>query len=133
VRYAYTFTHIPYGWGSKGGLAYHGGDVAYAFGVPDEIPGHFGNLYRPDAKLGLGPDPRLDERDTWVAQAMMKMFVRFAATGDPNLDAATLKQLGKTWTWPKLDASDQYLDIGVTPLVKTGWVNAGTDQQAPRY
>ncbi len=133
TRYAYTFTHIPYGWGSKGGLAYHGGDVAYAFGVPGEIPGHFGNLYRPDAKLGLPADPGLDERDTWVAQAMMKMFVRFATTGDPNLDAATLKQLGKTWTWPKLDASDQYLDIGVTPIVKTGWVNAGTDQQSPRY
>jgi para-nitrobenzyl esterase len=133
TRYAYTFTHLPYGWGSKGGLAYHGGDVAYAFGVPQEIPDHFGNLYRPDPKLALPADPGIDERDAKVAQIMLKTFARFAATGDPNLDAETQKQLGASWQWPRLDASDRYLDIGVTPIVKTGWVKAGENQQAPRY
>ena len=131
--YAYVFTHIPYGWGSKGGLAYHGGDVAYAFGVPEEIKGHYGNLYRPDRSSGIPRDPGLDERDNWVAQAMKKMWVKFARTGDPNMDEVTFKQLGKSWIWPKLDEKDQYLDIGVTPIVKTGWVNAGEDQQKPRY
>jgi len=133
TRYAYTFTHMPFGWGSHGGLAYHGGDVAYAFGVPEEIPGHYGNLYRPAADSGIPADPALDERDRWVARAMLKMFVKFAATGDPNLSAETLRALGKSWTWPKLDASDRYLDIGVAPIVKSGWVSGAPDQQAPRY
>jgi para-nitrobenzyl esterase len=133
TRYAYTFTHIPHAWGSRGALAYHGGDVAYAFGVPEEIRGHYGNLFRPDAKLEIPRDPGLDERDEWVAQATMKMWVRFAETGDPNLDEATLRKLGKSWSWPKLDASDQYLEIGVTPRVRSGWVAGAPDQQAPRY
>lgn len=133
ARYAYTFTHIPYGWGSKGGLAYHGGDVAYAFGVPEEIRGHYGNLYRPAADSGIGPDPGLDARDERVAQMMVKTFVQFAATGDPNLPATTLRSLGGSWTWPKLDAEDRYLDIGVEPLVRSGWVAGGPDQQKPRY
>jgi para-nitrobenzyl esterase len=133
TRYAYTFTHIPYGWGSRGGLAYHGGDVAYAFGVPEEIRGHYGNLYRPGADSGIGPDPELDARDERVAQMMMKTFVQFAASGDPNVPAKTLRELEGSWTWPKLDAEDRYLDIGVTPIVRSGWVAGGPDQQKPRY
>jgi para-nitrobenzyl esterase len=117
TRYAYVFTHIPYGWGSKGGLAYHGGDVAYAFAVPWEIKDHYGSLYRPEATSGIPRDPQLDQRDDWVAEAMSSMVVQFAKTGNPNLDQATLKKLGKTWTWPKLDQQDLYLDIGVTPIV----------------
>jgi len=131
--YTYVFTHIPYGWGSKGALAYHGGDVAYVFGVPEVIAAHYGGLFRPDPSLGIPADPGLDERDKWVAQAMKKMWAKFARTGDPNLDEETFKQLGKSWTWPKLDEKDQYLDIGVTPIVKTGWVKVGEDQQKPRY
>jgi len=133
TRYAYVFTHIAYGWGSKGGLAYHGGDVAYAFGVPEEIKDHYGSLYRPAANSGIPSDPLLDQRDAWVADIMSSMVAQFAKTGDPNLDRATLKRVGKTWSWPKLDAQDLYLDIGVTPLVKRGWANAGEDQQKPRY
>lgn len=107
--------------------------MAYAFGVPYEIKDHYGTLYRPAASAGIPRDPQLDGRDDWVAEAMMAMFVQFARKGDPNLDAQTQKRLGKSWTWPKLDASDRYLDIGVTPIVKAGWVNAGEDQQKPRY
>jgi para-nitrobenzyl esterase len=132
-RYAYVFTHLPYGWGSAGVLAYHGGDVAYAFGVPYEIKDHYGTLFRPAPGANVPADPGLDERDDWVAQATMEMFTQFARTGDPNLPAETAARLGKSWRWPKLDASDQYLDIGVQPIVKTGWVNVGVDQQKPRY
>jgi len=107
--------------------------VAYAFGVPEEIAGHYGNLFRPAPELELDANPGLDPRDAWVAQVMMKTFVRFAEVGDPNLDSATLEKLGKSWRWPKLDTSDQYLDIGVTPVVKTGWIAGGEDQQAPGY
>jgi para-nitrobenzyl esterase len=133
TRYAYVFTHIPYGWGSKGGLAYHGGDVAYAFGVPEEVKDHYGSLYRPGADSGIPRDPQLDARDTLVADIMSSMVAQFARTGNPNLDKVTQQRLGKSWTWPKLDAQDQYLDIGVTPIVKKGWVSAGEDQQKPRY
>ncbi len=132
-RYAYTFTHLPYAWGSRGALAYHGGDVAYALGVPEEISGHYGNLFRPAPELNVPRDPGLDERDRWVARAMMKMFVRFAEIGDPNLDEATFAALGQKWSWPELDGSDLYLDIGVNPVVRSGWIAGAPNQQAPRY
>ena len=132
-QFAYVFSHIPYAWGSRGALAYHGGDVSYAFGAPEAIRKHHGNLFRPGPGVDMPRDPGIDHRDEWVSQAMTEMVVQFAKTGDPNLSADQLEALGRSWTWPALDESDRYLDIGVNPIVKTGWVNAGEDQQRPRY
>jgi para-nitrobenzyl esterase len=133
TQYAYVFTHIPWGWGSKGRLAYHPGDVSYAFGVPGSIRNHYGTLFRPPRDANIPRDPGLSEQDEWVADAMMEMFVRFAKTGNPNLDNEAFKRLGKSLHWPALDEQDQYLDIGVTPIVKRGWIEVGEDQQQPRY
>lgn len=132
-HYAYVFTHIPYEWGSRGALAYHGGDVSYAFGVPEAIEDHYGIYFRPGPGVDLPRDPGLDYRDEWVARAMTDMFVQFAKTGDPNLNKTQFEVLGKSWNWPQLDERDLYLDIGIEPMVRKGWVRAGTDQQRPRY
>jgi para-nitrobenzyl esterase len=45
---------------------------------------------------------------------MMDLWIRFAKTGNPN---------GRiNVTWPEYNTEkDQYLDIGVTPVVKTGY------------
>lgn len=131
--YAYVFTHLPYGWGSQGGMAYHGGDVSYLFGTLDNIAGHYGNLFRPRRGQEIPADPGIDSRDHWVSDAMMSMIVQFASTGDPNLSDEDFARLGKSWRWPTLDWIDQYLDIGTKPIVKTGWAFPGSDQQRPRY
>ena len=65
TKYAYVFTHVPYGWGSKGVKAYHGGEVAYVLGVPDRMAEHYGNLFRGTVAQKAGPDPGLDWRDDW--------------------------------------------------------------------
>jgi carboxylesterase type B len=45
---------------------------------------------------------------------MMNYWVSFAKTGDPNE--------GGNVTWPKYRSEKgQYLDIGVVPVVKTGY------------
>lgn len=49
-----------------------------------------------------------------VSDYVMDMWTRFAKTGDPNG--------GINVTWPKYSSEkDQYLDIGATPVVKTGY------------
>ena len=58
----------------------------------------------------LKPDPVSSN----VSDNMMDLWVRFAKTGNPNG--------GKNVTWPNYNAeTDQYLDIGVVPVVKTGY------------
>ena len=49
-----------------------------------------------------------------VSDHMMDLWVRFAKTGNPNG--------GINVTWPEYSTEkDQYLDIGVTPVIKTGY------------
>ena len=56
----------------------------------------------------------LDPASSTVSNNMMDLWVRFAKTGNPNG--------GMNVTWPKYNAeTDQYLDIGVVPEVKTGY------------
>ncbi len=56
------------------------------------------------------PDPA----SSAVSDYVMDMWTRFAKTGNPNG--------GINVTWPKYSTEkDQYLDIGATPVVKTGY------------
>lgn len=56
----------------------------------------------------------LDPASSTVSNNMMDLWVRFAKTGNPNG--------GMNVTWPKYNAeTDQYLDIGAAPIVKTGY------------
>jgi para-nitrobenzyl esterase len=59
-------------------------------------------------------DPGLTQDDEDVADAMMKMWVQFAKTGDPSVEGLI--------DWPTWDPSgDQYLDIAWPLQVKSGY------------
>jgi hypothetical protein len=62
------------------------------------------------------PDPDWDASDDWLTEFMVSTWIRFAATGDPNLPPDTPVGLGAV-LWPAYDpATDQYLDIRVPPV-----------------
>jgi para-nitrobenzyl esterase len=57
---------------------------------------------------------KADPTSSAVSDYMMDMWTRFANTGNPNG--------GINVTWPQYhNENDQYLDIGVVPVAKTGY------------
>lgn len=71
---------------------------------------HTSELYFVFRPSYWNPDPTSSE----ISDYMMDLWVRFAKTGNPNG--------GINVTWPEYNTEkDQYLDIGVTPVVKTGY------------
>jgi para-nitrobenzyl esterase len=73
--------------------AFHGNELVYVFGP-----------------AGMLNDPT----SIAVSDSMMDLWVRFARTGDPNG--------GTSVAWPRYTkAGDQYLDIGATLTVKSGY------------
>lgn len=57
---------------------------------------------------------KADPTSIVVSDYMMNMWIRFAKTGNPNG--------GINVTWPEYSSEkDQYLDIGVNPVVKSGY------------
>ncbi len=83
--------------------------VAKEFG-PEWYPGNMSELYFVFRPSYWQADPT----STDVSDYVMDMWTRFAKTGNPNG--------GINVTWPKYSSEkDQYLDIGVTPVVKTGY------------
>lgn len=81
--YLYHFTRVLPG-GDKLG-AYHGMEITYVFGN----------------RLPWMPREPIDEK---LSDALMGYWTRFAATGNPNGDGATI--------WPRYDASARYLELG---------------------
>src|SRR5690606_21304945 len=79
---------------------HHGQEVHYVFG----------NL----AAKYPGEQPLFDETDTALSQTMMKAWVTFAATGDPNAEGVP--------TWRPFNAKDDnYLEFGDTVREQSGW------------
>jgi para-nitrobenzyl esterase len=88
----YQFTHVPLG-NPLG--AFHAVEIPYVFG-------NIGLF----ASLGT-----LEQTDYDLSDAIMGYWTRFAATGNPNGDGATV--------WPEYDpATDEHLELGDT--IKTG-------------
>lgn len=124
--YVYLFTHVPTGYRQDGAKAWHSLETGYVFGVPRSRTGAYYALYG----IGCGaqhPDPGCDELDDWMAEFMMDTWIRFAATGDPNLPLRTQKKylngepipLDK---WPAYESSnDLYFKLDVVPEAKTGF------------
>lgn len=79
------------------------------------LPGQPGAFYGSELPFVFRPGIlNLDPASSTVSNNMMDLWVRFAKTGNPNG--------GMNVTWPKYNAeTDQYLDIGAAPIVKTGY------------
>lgn len=108
--YVYLFTHVPTGWKSKGVKSGHGFDVAYLFYHLELLPIFSGRSVPSSAGL----DPGFDEKDEYVAEAMMAMWTRFAKTGNPSIKDLII--------WPSYESvSDQYLKIGYPLEVLSGF------------
>jgi para-nitrobenzyl esterase len=128
--YTYVFTHVPKNWAEAGVYAYHGLEVSYQYGVIDTVMRIYGTSLLP-ASPSVPPDPGVNEEDYWLQDAVMTMWTNFAATGDPTPRKRHFRDRLITWNWPEYDSRDLYLDIGVPPLVKTGFSTI-TTKQPPR-
>ena len=111
--FVYLFDHVPDGWKSVGVYhAFHGLDVAYEFGFQPWVSFFVDTLFFPP--FPPTQDPGLNQKDTYVAEAMMTMWTQFAATGNPSV-----KGLVK---WPAyVPSSDDYLFIDYPLQVRYGF------------
>jgi len=129
--YTYVFTHVPINWawnGTSGIYAYHGLEVSYQYGVVDTVARLYGTSLLPAGSVPVSPG--LNEDDYWLQDMVMTMWANFAASGDPTRSKGQTRKL-ITWDWPPYDSSDQYLDIGVPPIVSTGFSEL-VDKLPPR-
>jgi para-nitrobenzyl esterase len=138
--YTYVFTHVPIDWAEAGVYAYHGLEVSYQYGVVDTVVRIYGTSLLP-ADPSVPVYPGINDDDYWLQDVVMTMWANFAATGDPTCARrhkykkyCKCKKKDKliTWDWPSYDSSDLYLDIGVPPIVSTGFSEL-TEFLPPRY
>jgi len=101
--YAYHFTRVSRVSGPLRLGAFHGAEIPYVFG----------NLSVPlFGAQAPGPNA-YDDRDRALSREMSAVWVRFAATGDPNGPGLPV--------WPAYKAAtDQYLEFGDTTQVRSG-------------
>jgi para-nitrobenzyl esterase len=118
--YTYMFTHVPQNWANAGVYAYHGLEVSYQYGVIDTVARIYGTALLPRSDT-VPPDPGVNDEDYWLQDVVMTMWTNFAAIGNPTPQKGPYKSRLISWTWPRYGESDQYLDIGVPPLIRTGF------------
>jgi para-nitrobenzyl esterase len=84
--YAAIFTQVPSNWKADGVLANHGLEVPYVFGMLAALDTSvfFTIFEKPSG--AVTEDPGLSQDDEDVAEAMMKMWVQFATSGNPSVD-----------------------------------------------
>jgi hypothetical protein len=108
--YADVFTQVPDGWKALGVDAWHGSDVAAEFGDTVALKLFPGALL----PITLTADPGVTYKDVWVADYMMSMLAKFAATGNPSGVMGVY--------WPAFtEPQERYLNIGYKPLVGSGF------------
>jgi para-nitrobenzyl esterase len=106
--FVYLFGHVPTRWRKEGVVAFHGLEVPYVFGSYrvglNTVT--IVNLSRTGG--AKQPDPGIDELDDQISNQMMDMWVRFAKTGDPNIQG----KIDEKTTWTAYDsAEDNFLLI----------------------
>ncbi|MEY4564254.1 MAG: hypothetical protein RLZZ618_3531 [Pseudomonadota bacterium] len=134
-HFAALFSHMPAGWRARGVTTYHGGELTYVFNLFDSVVAHFQLSLVLDpatnARLVVGDlngngvtgtagdaadilaSAGFDSLDTTVADRTMTMWTQFAKTGNPSVTGLV--------DWPAYTPSnDTYVDLGATPVVKTG-------------
>jgi para-nitrobenzyl esterase len=109
--YAFLFNQVPGGWKQEGVLSRHAMELPFVFGALDDA--EFWNaLY---VSFGANsPVPLVTDADRRASENMMKIWTRFARTGDPNVKGLI--------TWPAWDKdTDRYLYIADPLEVRTGY------------
>jgi para-nitrobenzyl esterase len=112
--YAFVFDQVPGKWKEEGAVSCHGMELPYLFGALDikEELEYMRNGVVPSGAKSYDPEPT--EVDEKVSQAMMKMWIQFAKTGDPNVRGLI--------KWPAYEAAtDQYLYIAEPLAVRSGF------------
>ncbi len=85
----------------------------YSYVVPGPIGQELGAFHGSETFLIFGGGPEMNA-DPAVTATLVDLWTNFAKTGNPNG--------GMHVTWPRYNrTTDQYLDINVTPMVKTGY------------
>jgi para-nitrobenzyl esterase len=114
-RYAFIFDQIPAGWKSQGCVSTHAMELPYVFGDYDNSTGWWAGMFGLTSQSGAKtPDPGVTKSDRDVSEVMMKMWARFAKTGNPNIEEVV--------EWPAYEAdSDQYLYINDPLEAKSGF------------
>jgi para-nitrobenzyl esterase len=103
--YAFIFNQVPSSWQQEGAVSCHAMELAFVFGVLDDTD-FWKSLYT--SARAKSPVPTISAADRRVSETMMKIWTKFAKTGDPNIKGMV--------TWPAWDKNtDQYLYI-VDPL-----------------
>jgi para-nitrobenzyl esterase len=106
--YVYRFVHVPRNWKKAGVAAPPGFEVRY----------HFDALTKDwPLPTGSAPAPEYDAEDQAVAEIAMKIWVNFAASGDPSVNGLI--------EWPAFRAKpgeDKYVTIDLNPAVQSGFL-----------
>lgn len=117
--YTYLLDQVPANWRALGGRAVHAIDLPYVFGDYDNTAKSFNGgpwaqnclFWMTDQNIAQLIEPELTGADKKVSEDMMKMWVQFAKTGNPSIEAIT---------WEKWSAaSDGYIYISETDTVST--------------
>jgi para-nitrobenzyl esterase len=125
--YAYVFRAVPSGWRSAGVTGWHAIDLGYLFASLDEsfssVKPEYFRAY-PGRQGAKSPDPGVSTADRQLAERMKKIWVQFAATGNPSLPGVV------DWTAyePQREA---YLEIDLPLAVKRGYSRLSQSDAPP--
>ena len=114
--YAAIFDQVPSKWRAAGAVSTHAMEVLYVFGDYDNRSGWWPLMYGLASQSGAKDpnDPGLNDADRSVSEAMMKMWSRFALTGDPNVEGMA--------QWPVYNKEeDRYMYIADPLEIKIGF------------
>jgi para-nitrobenzyl esterase len=120
--YAGIFDQVPGNWRQEGGRATHAMEMHYVFGDVDNSDAWKTIFFLYASGGAKSPIPLITDADRKVSEAMMKMWVQFAKTGNPSVEGLI--------TWPAWEKStDQYLYIAEPLQVRSGYSQVAQKKQ----
>jgi para-nitrobenzyl esterase len=112
--FAGIFDQVPDGWRREGCVSVHAIELPYVFGSVDMAEA-WTSIYNIASQSGAKTNvPEVSGTDRKVSEEMMKIWSRFAMTGDPSIPGFI--------EWPVWEQkSDKYLYVNDNFRVKTGY------------